>query len=81
MVGLRCGQSLEEADVTLLRIRAILIIVTIAFLVYTLSPAHRKKKIKGKLREVWLATIFGIVLYWIYMLAAFAWQNWGSGDS
>ncbi len=79
MAGPRCGQSFEEADIALIRIRAILIIVTVAFLVYTLSPSHRKEKIKGKLREVWLATIFAIVLYWIFMIAVFAWENWGGG--
>jgi hypothetical protein len=60
----------------LLRIRAVLIIATVAFLVYTLSPSHRKQKIKGKLREVWFATILAIVLYWIFMFAAYAWENW-----
>jgi hypothetical protein len=81
VAGRRCGPSIEEeADLTLLRIRAILIIAAVAFLIYTLSPPHRKKKIKGKLKEVWFATIFAVVLYWIYMLAAFAWERLGGSS-
>jgi hypothetical protein len=63
----------------LLRIRTIIILVTIAGVVYMLSPAHRKKRIKGKLREVWTATVIAIVLYWVYMIGAYAWKRWGGG--
>jgi hypothetical protein len=58
------------------RIRTVIIIVTIAVVVYSLSPAHKKQRIKGKLREVWHATALAIILYWAYMLAAFAWKHW-----
>jgi hypothetical protein len=58
------------------RIRTIIVIIAIAVVVYSLSPAHRKQRIKGKLREIWFATTLAIVLYWIFMLAAFAWKHW-----
>jgi hypothetical protein len=60
----------------MLRIRTIIIIVTIAVIVYSLAPAKKKQRIKGKLREVWHATTLAIILYWVYMLAAFAWKHW-----
>jgi hypothetical protein len=58
------------------RIRTIIFIIAIALVVYSLSPAHRKQRIKGKLREVWFATTLAIILYWVFMLAAFAWKHW-----
>jgi uncharacterized membrane protein (GlpM family) len=57
------------------RIRAIIIIITLAVIAYSLSPAHRKERIKGKFREVLYATTFAIILYWIYMLAAYLWEH------
>ena len=60
----------------MLRIRTIIIIVTIAVIVYSLAPAKKKQRIKGKLREVLHATTLAIILYWVYMLAAFAWKHW-----
>jgi hypothetical protein len=59
------------------RIRAIVILLTIAAAVYWLMPAHRKKRIRGKLREIWVATMVAIVLYWAYMLGSAAWKQWG----
>ena len=59
------------------RIRALIWIVLFASLAYALSPAHRKQRIKDKLREIWVATVLGIILYWVYMLGAFAWKRWG----
>lgn len=58
------------------RIRTIILIITMAVVVYSLIPAHRKQRIKSKLREVWHATTLAIILYWVYMLAAFAWKHW-----
>jgi hypothetical protein len=58
------------------RIRTIVIIVTIAVVAYSLSPARRKQRIKGKLREVFYATTFAIILYWVFMIAVFAWKQW-----
>ncbi len=61
----------------MIRVRAILILVGIAIIVYSLLPAQRKRRIRDKLREVWVATIVAIVLYWAYMLGAAAWSRWG----
>lgn len=58
------------------RIRTILILITLAVLFYGLSPTRRKQRIRGKLREVWVATVLALVLYWVFMLAAFAWEHW-----
>ena len=58
------------------RIRTLILITTIAVVVYSLSPAEKKQRIKGKLREVGRATTLAIILYWAYMLAAFAWKHW-----
>ena len=58
------------------RIRTIIIIIAIAAVVYSLSPTHRKQRIKGKLREVWFATTLAIILDWVFMLGAFAWKYW-----
>lgn len=60
------------------RLRTILILVLIALVVYTLSPAERKQRLRGKLRELWTATVLALILYWAYMLAAAAWKHWGS---
>ncbi len=61
----------------MIRVRTILILVAIAVVVYSLLPAQRKRRIRDKLREVWMATIVAIVLYWVYMLGAAAWSRWG----
>ena len=61
------------------RIRTILIVIAIAWIVYLLMPAQRKKRILDKLREVWRATAIALVPYWIFMLAYAAWKRWGPG--
>jgi hypothetical protein len=60
-----------------IRVRTILILLAIAVVVYSLLPSQRKRRIRDKLREVWVATIVAIVLYWIYMLGAALWERWG----
>jgi uncharacterized BrkB/YihY/UPF0761 family membrane protein len=59
------------------RVRTILILVGIAIAVYSLLPSQRKRRIRDKLREVWVATIVAIALYWAFMLGAAAWNRWG----
>jgi hypothetical protein len=59
------------------RIRTILIIVAIIWIVYLLLPAEKKTRVLGKLREVARATTIAIILYWIFMLAYAAWNYWG----
>lgn len=61
------------------RIRTILIIIAIAWVVYLLMPTQRKERILGKLRELWRATTIALILYWFFMLAYAAWKRWGSG--
>ena len=63
------------------RIRTILIIISISWVVYLLMPAQRKERILGKLREFWRATAIALILYWFFMLAYTAWNRWGSGVS
>ena len=60
------------------RIRVILILVVVAALVYWLMPASRKAHLRGKLQEIVRATVLAIILYWIYMVGALAWKQWGS---
>jgi uncharacterized membrane protein len=59
------------------RIRVILILVVVAGLVYWLMPASRKEHLRGKLNEIVRATVLAIILYWIYMVGALAWKQWG----
>lgn len=59
------------------RIRVILILVVVATFVYWLMPASRKERLRGKLNEIVRATVLAIILYWIYMVGALAWKQWG----
>ncbi len=59
------------------RIRVILILVVVAGLVYWLMPASRKERLRGKLNEIVRATVLAIILYWLYMVGALAWKQWG----
>ena len=57
------------------RLRAILFIVLIGGIIYWLSPARRKRKIKGKLKELWLALTIALVLYWIFLIGSLYWDG------
>lgn len=60
----------------MLRVRTILIILALLITIYSLAPASRKQRIRGKLRELGTALTLAIILYWIYMLSVFAWNHW-----
>ena len=60
------------------RVRVILILILVAALIYWLMPASRKAHLRGKLQEIVRASVFAILLYWIYMFGALAWKQWGS---
>tara|TARA_B100001013_G_scaffold321705_1_gene231791 strand:- start:564 stop:743 length:180 start_codon:yes stop_codon:yes gene_type:complete len=57
------------------RLRAILFIVIIGGIIYWLSPARRKRKIMGKLKELWLALTIALVLYWIFLIGSLFWDG------
>ena len=60
------------------RIRVILILISVAAIVYWLVPASRKEHLRGKLQEIVRATVLAIILYWIYMFGTLAWKQWVS---
>jgi hypothetical protein len=60
----------------MLRVRAILIIVALLAAIYSLAPASRKERIRGKIKEIGTALTLAIIVYWIYMLSVFVWNHW-----
>jgi len=59
------------------RARTIVLIALGAVLIYSLSPDDRKQRIRDRIREVWRALVISVAIYWVYMLALFAWKRWG----
>jgi hypothetical protein len=59
----------------MLRVRNVLVILGILTVVYALAPAEKKKRWRGKLRELGRALTLSLVIYWIYMLARYLYQN------
>ena len=59
----------------MLRVRVVIILIGVTLVVYALMPAERKKRWIDKLNQLVRSVALAIVLYWLYMLVAFAW-NW-----
>jgi ABC-type antimicrobial peptide transport system permease subunit len=53
------------------RLRNVAVLVLLIGVVYALAPAERKKRWRGKLRELFRALALSLVIYWIYMLFLF----------
>ena len=58
------------------RLRTILILVLVACFIYWLGPDERKRRVKDRAREVWVALVVSVILYWIYMLSLVIWRYW-----
>ena len=59
----------------MLRVRVVIILIGVTLVVYALMPSERKKRWIDKLNQLVRSVALAIVLYWLYMLVAFAW-NW-----
>lgn len=59
----------------MLRIRNVVVLLLIIAVVYALAPAERKKRWRDRLREFGRALTLSIVIYWVYMLARYLYQQ------
>lgn len=59
----------------MLRIRAIVSILLLIFLIYTFTPAERKRRWLDKLRELGKSLAISLVVYWIYMFIVYFWRQ------
>ena len=61
----------------MIRLRTIIFIATVTAIVYLLSPAERKRRVREKLREFGFALTVGLLVYWIFIVCAKTWGWWG----
>jgi hypothetical protein len=59
----------------MLRVRNVVILLLLIGAAYAVAPPERKKLWLDKLRELGRALAIALVLYWIYMIAAFLYHR------
>jgi hypothetical protein len=59
----------------MLKIRNIAVLLALIAVVYALAPAERKRRWLDRLREFGRALTLSLVIYWIYMLVRYLYQN------
>jgi hypothetical protein len=59
----------------MLRVRNIALLVVLIVVVYALAPAERKRRWLDRLRELGRALALSLVIYWVYMLVRYLYQN------
>jgi hypothetical protein len=59
----------------MLKLRTVVVLVLIIAVVYALAPAERKRRWLDRLRELGRALTLSLVIYWLYMLARYIYQQ------
>jgi hypothetical protein len=59
----------------MLKLRTVVVLILIIGVVYALAPAERKRRWLDRLREFGRALTVSIVIYWLYMLARYIYQQ------
>jgi hypothetical protein len=59
----------------MLKLRTVVVLILIIGVVYALAPAERKRRWLDRLREFGRALTLSLVIYWLYMLARYIYQQ------
>jgi hypothetical protein len=59
----------------MLKVRNIAVLLVLIAVVYALAPAERKRRWLDRLRELGRALTLSLVIYWVYMLVRYLYQN------
>ena len=50
------------------QVRTIVTVIIVALIIYAFLPAEKKRKIKGKVGQLWLALSVSVLIYWVFTL-------------
>jgi len=59
-----------------MRLRNLVVLGLVGWLAYRMSPPERRRNLGGRLRELGRVAVVTIVVYWIWILASWAWREW-----
>jgi hypothetical protein len=59
----------------MLKVRNIAVLLALIAVLYALAPAEKKRRWLDRLRELGRALTLSLVIYWVYMLVRYLYQN------
>jgi hypothetical protein len=59
----------------MLKVRNIAVLLALIAVLYALAPAEKKRRWLDRLREFGRALTLSLVIYWVYMLVRYLYQN------
>ena len=59
----------------MLRVRNFIILCLITFVTYRIISGHRKKRLLDKIDKLVRSIALAILMYWLYMLGVFLWEQ------
>ena len=59
----------------MLKVRNVIVLLALIAVVYALAPAEKKRRWLDRLRELGRALTLSLVIYWVYMLVRYIYQQ------